>query len=97
MIAIRSGTTPIDLEIDMPAPNMPFTNFPKFKYGDRVKKKSGSGWHGKVVGFYHSSLTQEGYNVESEREPGSVQLYPASALMLDEPIDRSQLPQLQDQ
>ena len=54
-----------------------------FKRGDRVRKKSGSSWHGIVCGEYSTSLTPEGYCVESERETGSVQLYPAAAL---EPI-----------
>lgn len=51
-----------------------------FKLGDRVEKISGSSWCGKVVGTYATSLTPEGYAVESEREPGSVQIYPAKAL-----------------
>lgn len=51
-----------------------------FKRGDRVRKKSGSSWHGIVCGEYNTILTPEGYAVESEREPGSVQVYPAAAL-----------------
>lgn len=51
-----------------------------FKLGDRVRKTKGSSWHGRVVGFYSTSLTPVGYAVESEREPGSVQIYPVSAL-----------------
>lgn len=56
--------------------------FPKFKLQDRVRKTKGSSWQGRVVGFYSTSLTKNGYCVESEREPGSVQLYPESALEL---------------
>jgi len=56
-----------------------------FARGDRVEKKSGSSWHGVVVGEYSTSLTPEGYCVESEREPGSVQLYPATALRAASP------------
>lgn len=52
----------------------------RFGYGARVRKRSGSSWQGRVVGFYTSSLTPEGYAVESEREPGSVQIYPVAAL-----------------
>lgn len=52
----------------------------KFEYGQRVSKIKGSSWHGHVVGFYIATQTPEGYAVESEREPGSVQIYPASAL-----------------
>jgi dihydrofolate reductase (trimethoprim resistance protein) len=55
-----------------------------FKMGDRVRKKSGSHWQGLVVGWYSTTLTPEGYAVESESHPGSVQIYPASALELIE-------------
>jgi hypothetical protein len=51
-----------------------------FKRGDRVTKIKGSSWTGLVVGFYSTSLTPVGYCVESENEPGSVQIYPESAL-----------------
>lgn len=53
----------------------------QFKLGDRVAKKSGSSWHGRIVGFYSTDLTPIGYCVESERETGSVQLYPEAALI----------------
>ena len=46
----------------------------------RVRKKRGSSWQGRVVGYYSTSLTPIGYCVESEREPGSVQIYPQDAL-----------------
>lgn len=52
----------------------------KFKIGDRVTKTKGSSWTGHVVGFYSTSLTPVGYAVESENEPGSVQIYPEAAL-----------------
>jgi dihydrofolate reductase (trimethoprim resistance protein) len=52
----------------------------QFKLGDRVTKIKGSKWSGRVVGFYSTDLTPEGYAVESETETGSVQIYPASAL-----------------
>jgi len=51
-----------------------------FSLGDRVTKIKGSSWTGTVVGFYSSSLTKEGYAVESETEKGSVQIYPKQAL-----------------
>lgn len=57
---------------------------PKFALGDRVRKIKGSSWQGCVVGTYSTDLTPEGYCVESEREPGSVQIYPAAALELVE-------------
>lgn len=52
----------------------------KFKIGDRVRKTSGSNWEGVVVGTYSTTLTPEGYAVESDTEKGSVQIYPAKAL-----------------
>lgn len=55
---------------------------PTFGLGDKVTKKSGSHWTGKVVGFYSTKLTPEGYAVESSTEMGSVQIYPAGALEL---------------
>lgn len=50
--------------------------------GTRVRKTSGSSWQGKVVGYYSTGLTPVGYAVESERESGSVQIYPRKALEL---------------
>jgi len=52
----------------------------KFALGDRVRKTKGSSWQGRIVGFYSTELTPIGYAVESEREPGSVQIYPETAL-----------------
>jgi hypothetical protein len=52
----------------------------KFAFGERVTKIKGSKWTGRVVGFYETALTPIGYAVESENEPGSVQIYPESAL-----------------
>ncbi len=51
-----------------------------FAIGDRVRKVKGSSWQGKVIGFYSTDLTPVGYCIESEREPGSVQIYPEGAL-----------------
>lgn len=53
-----------------------------WRLGTRLRKKSGSSWQGRVVGYYSTTLTPVGYCVESEREPGSVQIYPAHALEL---------------
>lgn len=53
---------------------------PTFNRGDRVRKRSGSAWQGRVVGEYSTALTPDGYAVESEAHPGSVQIYPAKAL-----------------
>lgn len=51
-----------------------------FGLGDRVRKKSGAAWQGQIVGWYCTKLTPEGYAVESESHPGSVQIYPVAAL-----------------
>jgi dihydrofolate reductase (trimethoprim resistance protein) len=53
---------------------------PTFKLGDKVRKTKGSCWSGIVVGTYSTTLTPEGYAVESFTEKGSVQIYPVSAL-----------------
>lgn len=52
----------------------------KFRLGDPVRKTKGSQWSGRVVGFYSTELTPDGYAVESFTEKGSVQIYPGSAL-----------------
>lgn len=57
----------------------------KFNFGQTVRKKSGSAWHGKIVGWYTTGLTVSGYAVESAFETGSVQIYPEAALELWEP------------
>lgn len=59
--------------------NWPHTH-KTFRLGDKVRKIRGSQWKGKVVGWYATELTPEGYAVESDTEIGSVQIYPASAL-----------------
>ncbi|WP_280156585.1 trimethoprim-resistant dihydrofolate reductase DfrB [Piscinibacter sp. XHJ-5] len=51
-----------------------------FELGERVRKKSGAAWQGRIVGWYSTQLTPEGYAVESEAHPGSVQIYPVAAL-----------------
>ena len=51
-----------------------------FRLGDRVTKTKGSSWTGRVVGFYSTTLTPEGYAIESDTETGSVQIYPVGAL-----------------
>jgi hypothetical protein len=52
----------------------------KFAVGEYVTKVKGSRWEGKVVGFYSTELTPEGYCVESSVHKGSVQIYPGEAL-----------------
>lgn len=60
---------------------MDISKFTTFRFGEIVRKKSGSQWEGKVVGYYTTDLTPEGYAVESSTHKGSVQIYPASALV----------------
>ena len=62
-----------DHQIQPPLPTM-------FGLGERVRKKSGAAWQGHIVGWYSTKLTPEGYAVESEAHPGSVQIYPVAAL-----------------
>lgn len=52
----------------------------KFRMGDLVKKSTGSEWVGRVVGWYSTEQTPEGYAVESSAHRNSVQIYPAKAL-----------------
>lgn len=54
----------------------------KFKYGDLVRKHSGAWWEGRVVGWYSTRDTPEGYDVQMQTPDGNgpVQLYPVSAL-----------------
>lgn len=52
----------------------------KYRLGDTVRKASGSQWHGTVVGYYATDLTERGYAIESAYEKGSVQIYPEAAL-----------------
>ena len=61
----------------------------KFQFGDSVKKKSGSNWHGHICGWYRTGLTELGYAVESFYEQGSVQIYPEKALEAwDAPVEK---------
>ena len=39
-----------------------------FGIGDKVRKVRGSQWRGRVVGWYSTDLTPEGYAVESDTE-----------------------------
>jgi hypothetical protein len=52
----------------------------QFPIGAIVRKKSGSEWVGKVVGYYSTKLTPNGVCVESISHAGSVQIYPEKAL-----------------
>lgn len=54
---------------------------PTYRLGNWVQKRSGGKWRGKIVGWYSTDLTPEGYAVESVYESGSVQIYPVTALI----------------
>jgi hypothetical protein len=94
MVADRftRATQPLSLTVDWPADA-------EFQLGDLVQKKGRASWRGHVRGWYRTELTELGYAVESMYEPGSVQIYPASALdrlqflSLPVDIDRSGLAQ----
>jgi len=59
----------------------------KYKMGDRLRKKGKKGqWQGRVVGFYSATHSDIGYAIESERELGSVRIYPEKAL---EPVPQA--------
>jgi len=70
--------SPVERGVGRPEPERAFSR------GDVVRKRSGSAWQGRVVGEYSTTLTPEGYAVESEAHHGSVQIYPAAALELVE-------------
>lgn len=57
-------------------------NEAKFAIGTRVRKRTGAKWQGHVCGYYSTPLTPVGVAVASEREIGSVQIYPEAALEL---------------
>ena len=60
--------------------DIPIPSWAKWSIGQFVRKRKGSQWHGRVVGFYSTELNPRGYNVESYHEAGSVQIYPEAAL-----------------
>lgn len=53
-----------------------------FQIGQIVRKKSGSWWEGRVVGYYSTEQTPDGVCVQLDKPMGPVQIYPASALEL---------------
>jgi dihydrofolate reductase (trimethoprim resistance protein) len=76
----RLNVNQSSVAIDSPRDHQIQPPFSTFALGDRVRKKSGASWQGLVVGWYSTQLTPEGYAVESEAHPGSVQIYPVAAL-----------------
>ena len=79
--AYLAATTPAATLIEALASRSPNEMLERrFEIGERVTKIKGSSWTGRVVGFYATALTPIGYCVESENEPGSVQIYPEAAI-----------------
>lgn len=62
-----------------------------FLLGQKVRKKSGSWWEGRVVGYYITRQTPRGYCVQMQTPCGNgpVQIYPESALELVKDMDDS--------
>ncbi|MBA4784118.1 MAG: DfrB family trimethoprim-resistant dihydrofolate reductase [Rhizobiales bacterium] len=58
----------------------PWPSDASFQMGDYAAKKGRASWRGKIVGWYRTDLTALGYAIESHYEPGSVQIYPATAI-----------------
>jgi hypothetical protein len=52
----------------------------KWRVGDQVKKKSGSMFEGKIVGYYSTEQTPRGYAIESGAYKNTVQIFPEQAL-----------------
>jgi dihydrofolate reductase (trimethoprim resistance protein) len=73
---VEQSSVPLSASHDHQKPPFPAT----FGLGERVRKKSGAAWQGRIVGWYSTRLTPEGYAVESEAHAGSVQIYPVAAL-----------------
>ena len=79
--AYLAATTPAATLIEALASRSPNEMLERrFEIGERVTKIKGSSWTGRIVGFYATALTPIGYCVESENEPGSVQIYPEAAI-----------------
>lgn len=80
--ALNHSVAPLPLD-DLPAEinDLLRRTVSPFLLGDSVRKRPGGGaWRGEVVGVYLASKTPLGFAVESVREEGSVQIYPAKAL-----------------
>ena len=58
----------------------PWPSDAKFQMGDYAAKKGLGSWRGKIVGWYRTDSTSLGYAIESYFEPGSVQIYPETAI-----------------
>lgn len=61
----------------------------QFAFNQPVRKRSGSWWEGRVVGWYSTAQTQRGYCVEIYKPNGSFHIYPESALEAAAPKEAS--------
>ena len=70
----------------IPKPTLSAGFVPKYGLGDRLRKKSGTWWEGKVVGFYSTKKTPVGYAIQLEMpyqdQDVPVQIYPETAVEL---------------
>jgi len=60
--------------------DIPIPSWAKWRIGQFVRKRKGSKWRGRVVGFYSTEFNPRGYAIESYYEEDSVQVYPEAAL-----------------
>lgn len=79
----------VENSLGLPYPHPKVAPHPSaFNRGDFVRKKSGSWWEGRVVGFYSTEQTPDGVCVQLDKPNGPVQIYPAEALELSPaPVD----------
>lgn len=61
-----------------------------YPLGAVMRKKSGSEWQGRVVGYYSTDLTPDGLAIESSAHAGSVQIYPLKALEVVAALEENQ-------
>lgn len=66
---------------DQPPGNPEWPADAMFQMGALVHKKGRASWRGRIVGWYRTERTALGFAVESAFEPGSVQIYPQTALV----------------
>ncbi len=81
--AFNFGLMDYKVEEEPETPMLPPIGF-KWGVGTAVRKKSGSWWEGKIVGFYSTEQTPFGYCIQLDKPFGPVQIYPETALELIE-------------
>ena len=68
------------LEKEASMNEIPIPSWAKWSIGQFVRKRKGSQWRGRIVGFYSTDNNPRGYAIESHYEENSVQIYPEAAL-----------------